>query len=31
TPVLFRQPWNREAHHFTEVNNWRELESLIEF
>jgi hypothetical protein len=31
TPVLFRQPWNRNGHHFTEVNDWRELEALIEF
>jgi len=31
TPVLFSQPWNRKTHHFTEVHNWRELESLIEF
>lgn len=30
-PVLFRQPWNRESHPFTEVGNWKELESLIEF
>ncbi len=31
TPVLFRQPWNREAHPFTEVGNWKELESLMNF
>ena len=31
TPILFRQPWNRNGHHFTEVNDWRELEALIEF
>jgi 5'(3')-deoxyribonucleotidase len=31
TPVLFRQPWNREKHPFTEVGTWRELESLIKF
>jgi len=31
TPVLFRQPWNREKHPFTEVSNWEELESLIKF
>lgn len=30
-PVLFKQPWNRNRHPFTEVSNWRELESLIEF
>ncbi len=31
TPILFRQPWNREHHPFTEVRSWRELESLIHF
>ncbi len=31
TPILFSQPWNRNAHHFVEVNDWREIESLIEF
>ena len=31
TPVLFRQPWNRETHPFTEVDNWKELESLMNF
>lgn len=31
TPVLYRQPWNREAHPFVEVGDWRELESLIRF
>ncbi len=31
TPVLFRQPWNREEHPFTEVADWKELESLIAF
>ncbi len=29
TPVLFKQPWNREHHPFTEVQDWRELESLM--
>lgn len=31
TPILFRQPWNRRRHPFTEVGNWQELESLICF
>lgn len=31
TPVVFKQPWNRENHPFTEVSNWKELESLIAF
>lgn len=31
TPVLFKQPWNRKPHPFVEVQNWSELESLIEF
>ena len=30
-PILFRQPWNRQAHPFIEVGDWRELEALIEF
>jgi hypothetical protein len=29
TPVLFKQPWNRENHPFIEVSNWKELENLI--
>jgi 5'(3')-deoxyribonucleotidase len=31
TPVLFKQPWNRQKHPFIEVGTWRELESLIKF
>ncbi|MEZ4524658.1 MAG: hypothetical protein R2941_01890 [Desulfobacterales bacterium] len=31
TPLVFRQPWNREAHPFTEVGTWQELENLIAF
>ena len=31
TPILFRQPWNRSRHPFTEVGSWQELESLICF
>ncbi len=30
-PILFKQPWNREDHPFTEVGSWDELESLIRF
>ncbi len=31
TPVLFKQPWNRESHPFVEVETWGDLEELIEF
>ncbi len=31
TPILFRQPWNRQPHSFTEVAGWRELEAMIAF
>ena len=31
TPILFKQPWNRERHPFMEVGTWKELEALIEF
>jgi 5'(3')-deoxyribonucleotidase len=31
TPILFKQPWNREAHPFTEVASWYELAELIAF
>ncbi len=30
TPVLFKQPWNRQKHPFIEVGNWTELASLIQ-
>ena len=30
-PVLFSQPWNREDHPFIEVQNWEELERLMNF
>ncbi|RJQ57684.1 MAG: haloacid dehalogenase [Desulfobacteraceae bacterium] len=30
TPILFKQPWNRCRHPFTEVGNWQELEALID-
>jgi 5'(3')-deoxyribonucleotidase len=29
-PILFKQPWNRMEHPFIEVDNWFELESLID-
>jgi 5'(3')-deoxyribonucleotidase len=29
TPVLFKQPWNRQAHSFMEVSSWTELARLI--
>ena len=31
TPILFKQPWNRENQLFYEVSNWQELEALIEY
>lgn len=31
TPILFKQPWNRENRDFCEVGTWRELEKLIDF
>jgi 5'(3')-deoxyribonucleotidase len=31
TPILFKQPWNRRPHPFTEVDSWRELEALIDY
>ena len=31
TPILYRQPWNRKTHPFTEVGSWHELEALIDF
>lgn len=30
TPVLYKQPWNREVHPFFEVGDWKELESIID-
>ncbi len=30
-PVLFRQPWNRQAHPFQEVGSWKEIDSLIDW
>ena len=31
TPVLYRQPWNRQPHRFLEVGSWPELARLIDF
>ena len=31
TPILFKQPWNREPHPFVEVEDWNELAALIDF
>lgn len=31
TPILFRQPWNRDNCQFIEVGSWRELELMIDF
>jgi len=31
TPVVFKQPWNREPHPFWEVASWQELSALIAF
>jgi uncharacterized HAD superfamily protein len=30
-PVLFKQPWNRQAHPFVEVSSWNELHALMAF
>jgi hypothetical protein len=29
-PIVYRQPWNRNPHQFTEVGNWMELAQLID-
>jgi len=31
TPILFRRPWNRRAHPFSEVGSWHEIEKMIDF
>ena len=31
TAILYRQPWNRRNHPFTEVGTWSELADLIQF
>ena len=30
-PILYKQPWNRFAHPYREVDSWKELEALIDF
>ena len=30
-PILFKQPWNREPHPFLQIEDWQELEGLIDF
>ena len=30
-PILYKQPWNRVAHPYREINSWKELEALIDF
>ena len=30
-PVVFVQPWNRQSHPFVEVENWSQLEGLIQW
>ncbi len=29
TPIVFKQPWNRAAHPFTEVGSWAEIGRLL--
>ncbi|MEJ2039977.1 MAG: haloacid dehalogenase [Desulfosarcinaceae bacterium] len=31
TPVVYKQPWNRQPHPFKEVEGWLELEALFDF
>jgi 5'(3')-deoxyribonucleotidase len=31
TPILFKQPWNRQNNRLIEVGSWNELENLIAF
>jgi hypothetical protein len=31
TPILFKQPWNRQDHPFIEVDSWPALEERIAF
>lgn len=28
-PILYKQPWNRQAHPFVEVSSWNELQALM--
>ncbi len=29
TPIVYNQPWNRHPHPFLTVNNWEEIESIM--
>ncbi|MGM0453799.1 MAG: 5' nucleotidase, NT5C type [Thermodesulfobacteriota bacterium] len=29
SPIVFQQPWNRRSHPFSEVGDWRQIESMI--
>ena len=31
TPIVYRQPWNRQPHPFKEVGGWDEIEALLRF
>lgn len=31
TPIVYKQPWNRKPHPFTEVEDWQDIEALIAF
>ncbi len=31
TPIVYRQPWNRRPHPFTEVSGWDDIEALLRF
>jgi len=31
TPIVYRQPWNRKPHPFSEVQDWQDIEALIAF
>lgn len=30
-PIVYRQPWNRQPHPFSEVCSWNEIEALLHF
>jgi hypothetical protein len=31
TPIVYRQPWNRQPHPFCEVDGWAAIERLLDF
>ncbi len=31
TPIVYTQPWNREPHPFMTVNNWEDIEAIIDW